>query len=497
MQYLIIPSGGSGKRFLSCGYKVYKPFLKVSKNTRVIDNIIDNFPKNNTHIIIIGNEKRFNNIKLNLKVKRISFIKIKDHKYGPLYSIYLAKESIKKIVKDNNFFVSYSDINWKWNFKIVKKFIQSKNVVIFSHNGFHPHLEVDSKSDFFLNNKNNFVTRVSEKKRILKDYKKNNLALGCYYFKNFKYFETFFDSQEIKRITKKKEIYIINLLEFLIKIKIKINYFDIKKFVHLGTPNQYENFLYWKKIIFEKNEKKKYIDFSSVMLMAGKGKRVRNLNEKKPFLKFKKKNIYEYIFSKFLSKANYIITNDSYFRLIDKKFKIHKIQKTNSMLHTVEKSVKFLKGKKNFFILSCDCFGNFNYLNFKKFIKEKDPDVVVFPFTISDLQKTLPNSHTTIEIFDGILKSINIKKFIDKKNVFGHAGFFWIKNTNVFNDLEKFRSLNVLKREVLLDDYFKFLFDKKISKVHFFMLDEYVHVGSVNEYLEAKYWENYFIDENK
>ena len=29
------------------------------------------------------------------------------------------------------------------------------------------------------------------------------------------------------------------------------------------------------------------------------------------------------------------------------------------------------------------------------------------------------------------------------------------------------------------------------------MLDEYVHIGSVNEYLELKYWENYFIDENK
>ncbi len=497
MQFLIIPSGGLGKRFLEAGYKTYKPFLKVSKRIRVIDNIIENFPKKNTHIIIIGNEKRFNNITLNLKIKNITFIKIKDHNYGPIYSLYLAKESIKKIVKNQNFFISYSDINWKWDFNIVKKFVQNKDIVIFSHKGFHPHLEVDSKSDFFLNNKRNLVTRVSEKKKILKDYKKNNLALGCYYFKSFKYFETFFNSPEIKKITNNKEIYVINLLEFLMKIKVKINYFNIKKFVHLGTPNQYENFLYWQKIIYEKNKKATNTNFSNVMLMAGKGKRVKNLNEKKPFLKFKKKNIYEYIFNKFTAKANYIITNKNYSKLINKKFKTYKIHKTNSMLQTVEKSVNFLKDKKNFFILSCDCFGNFDYSNFRKFIKINDPDIVVFPFRISDLQKTLPNSHTTIEISGGKLKSINVKKFINKKNVFGHAGFFWIKNANVFNDLKKFKSLNALKREVLLDDYFKFLFDKKISKVLFFMLDEYIHIGSINEYLELKYWENYFIDENK
>ena len=165
LQFLIIPLGGLGKRFLDAGYKTYKPFLKVSKEKRVIDNIIDNFPKKNTHVIIIGNEKKFSNITLNLKIKNISFIKIKNHKHGPIYSMYLAKKSIKEIVKDNNFFISYSDVNWKWDFTIVKKFIQNKNAVIFGHKGFHPHLEIDSKSDFFLINKNNLVTRVSEKKK--------------------------------------------------------------------------------------------------------------------------------------------------------------------------------------------------------------------------------------------------------------------------------------------------------------------------------------------
>ena len=43
--FLIIPLGGLGIRFLKDGYKTYKPFLKTSKKSRVIDNIVDNFPK--------------------------------------------------------------------------------------------------------------------------------------------------------------------------------------------------------------------------------------------------------------------------------------------------------------------------------------------------------------------------------------------------------------------------------------------------------------------
>ena len=58
-QFLIIPMGGLGSRFIDAGYKTYKPFLKVSKKTRIIDGIIDNFPISNTHVIILGNKRKY------------------------------------------------------------------------------------------------------------------------------------------------------------------------------------------------------------------------------------------------------------------------------------------------------------------------------------------------------------------------------------------------------------------------------------------------------
>jgi len=495
-KFLIIPLGGLGKRFVNEGYRTYKPFLKVSNKNTILDNIINNFPKN-IHLIIIGNHKKFNNITENIKYKNTTFIKIKNHKSGPVFSLFLARERLCKIIKDSDFFISYSDINWKWNYNKVEKFVTNKNITIFSHTGFHPHLEIDRKSDFFTFNNNKKVNKVSEKKLIKKNYKKNNLAIGCYHFKQFKIIENFFETKDFKNNPKDKEIYIINLLNYCLKLKLEISFYDLNKFVHLGVPWQYEDFLNWKEVLIDNFYKNLNLYYSSVMLMAGKGVRVKVLKEKKPFLKIKNQKIYEYIFKKFNSNKKYIITNNNYLKKINKNYDLYKITKTTSMLQTIEKSVNFLNDKNNFFILSCDCFGYFDDNKFKQFIKLNDPDVVLFTFKITNFQRFISNSHTSIKITNNKILSINVKKLLNDKNEFGHAGFFWVKNNNIFDFLKNFHIDVRLNREKLLDDYFKYLFDKKLCKVQYFNLDQYTHIGSVKEYSEYKYWEKYFESENR
>ena len=39
--FLIIPMGGLGTRFIDAGYTTYKPFLKISDKSRIIDNIVN------------------------------------------------------------------------------------------------------------------------------------------------------------------------------------------------------------------------------------------------------------------------------------------------------------------------------------------------------------------------------------------------------------------------------------------------------------------------
>ena len=106
-QFVIIPMGGEGIRFKDAGYKTYKPFLKVSEGITIIDKIINNFSSSKTEFIIIGNSKKIKLIKSKVKYRNLEILKIKPHKFGPLYSLYLVKKKLDKIISDNNLLIVY------------------------------------------------------------------------------------------------------------------------------------------------------------------------------------------------------------------------------------------------------------------------------------------------------------------------------------------------------------------------------------------------------
>ncbi len=231
------------------------------------------------------------------------------------------------------------------------------------------------------------------------------------------------------------------------------------------------------------------------MLMAGKGKRMKSLNIAKPFLPFEGKPMYKYIFDYYKSKEKQIITN-SIFKNRLKKFdyKLNIIKNSNSMFETINLSRKLLTEMNDYFLTSCDCMGNFDKKNIKKLIEAKNLDLVLFAFKFSDLQKKLGNAHTQLVLKRKKLKDIRVKKYY-KNGLYGHAGMFWIKNGKIFNYLDEFKLskyyLN-MKREILIDDYFKYLVNRKKINISYFLLKNYIHIGSIKEYQEYLYWKHYF-----
>ena len=89
----------------------------------------------------------------------------------------------------------------------------------------------------------------------------------------------------IKQIIKNKDIYSYNL----------------KKFVHLGFPEQYEDFLKWSDLFnnsynknFSSNEL--FEEFETIMLAGGKSTRLKNIVQDKLFLKIDNTLFYKKIF---------------------------------------------------------------------------------------------------------------------------------------------------------------------------------------------------------
>ena len=54
--FLIIPMGGTGSRFIKAGYKKYKPFLPANNKKTIFYNIINNFSKLKTELIVLANQ---------------------------------------------------------------------------------------------------------------------------------------------------------------------------------------------------------------------------------------------------------------------------------------------------------------------------------------------------------------------------------------------------------------------------------------------------------
>jgi molybdopterin-guanine dinucleotide biosynthesis protein A len=496
--FLVIPMGGVGQRFINSGYKTYKPFLPIDRNLTVIKNIINNFSKKNTEIIIIGNKKIIKKKYQKLIPKKFYFIEIKKHKKGPLFSIYLAFNKLNKIIENHNLFICYSDINWKWNYNKIIKILKKKNVVVFTHKGFHPHLELDNKSDFCIENNSGLIKSIQQKKPHTSDYKKELLAIGCYYFKNIKLIKDSFKHVNFFKDNKlKKEFYLVSIIKNLLKMNVTINSETIKSFVHLGTPQQYEDFIYWRKIFDKKNQKTLGLTkFPNIMLAGGKGKRVKELGYKKPFLLINNIEIFKFIFKKFGAKKKIIVTNSKFKNLFsNSEYFTHSVKKTNSMFSTVFNSKKFIEKFNFFFLLSCDCFGEINKKEFYMLLKKKNPDLVLFGYRFTRLQKKLSNSHTELIVTKNKILRINVKSNSINSTT-GLAGFCWIKDNNVFKYFNEFKkSLNpkIGKRELIMDDYYNYLHKKNLIKISYYNLNKYVHIGSASEYLEYNYWEQYFL----
>jgi hypothetical protein len=233
------------------------------------------------------------------------------------------------------------------------------------------------------------------------------------------------------------------------------------------------------------------------MLIGGKGKRVEELGYNKPFLPINNNiAIFKYIFKKFGTKKKIIITNcESKNLFSNQDYIIHLVKKTNSMFSTVYNSKKFIKKINFFFLLSCDCFGEINKKEFNILLKNQDPDLVLFGYKFTRLQKSLNNSHTELKFHKNKILRINVKSNFKNSRI-GQAGFYWIKDKIVFKYLSEFNKYfksKTQKREPIMDDYFNYLHRNNLVKISYYNLKYYVHIGSAIEYREYNYWQRYFL----
>lgn len=487
----LIPLCGKSKRFFKSKYPIHKINLPLDK-FNLINKVIastDILKKNKFKIetIVITSKKIYN--ENNLSKCKVKYHFVEDHDRGPLYSLNLFFKNTKNI--NNNFLVTYSDVITEYN-AINLKDLNKKDVLIFTHNGFHPNLLKDFKNDFCLIDKKKVIA-VKKKNSFFNNIFDDHIATGSYFFsKNIelkKLIDEYFKINE----SIINESYLIDLINHMINKKIIIYHSLINKFFHLGTVENYLSFKVWLK--YFQNELINDFELISdkcFLLMGGKGIRMKDVkNQHKELLKIdKNKTILKYVSDNFnnLNDLVYVVTKDKEL-LVPRSSKKILIKQTNSMFNTIYSIKNELRKSDNYFISSSDCIIKFDNIKLRQLIDEQQPDLILFSFKLSNLQKKLASKHTLISSNNGKCKIIKTNS-IYNTNYNGLAGIFYIQNKKIFEKLEDFNKVN-FKFEKRIDDYFSYLLKFKKYKIFVEPVLEYIHLGNPEEFYEYLYYNNF------
>jgi|TARA_B100000959_G_scaffold267676_1_gene311455 NDP-sugar pyrophosphorylase family protein len=249
---VLITLAGQSKRFYNAGYKKPKFLLPIGNST-VISEVVKKFDDNDTfHFVLTEDQVTENhNLKDYIKSlrKNIHLNIIKSHNLGPVYSALQAKS----IRDDSSIIISYCDFLIVWDYKKFKREIYGYDGAIVSFKGFHPS-SFTGTLYCYLKIKNKLITELREKKSFTTKPSDEFASTGIYYFKNFDIFKkNGYRALEDKKMVKKyKEIYVSLPYMYLLNEKTNILNFEVKRFVSLGTPKDYEEFIHWLNF-FKKN----------------------------------------------------------------------------------------------------------------------------------------------------------------------------------------------------------------------------------------------------
>lgn len=243
---VIITLAGKSQRFKDAGYSKPKYLLPLG-NSFVLEQVLNQFDDNdNFHLVYsVSQSKQICNIekKLNSLKKKTQIYKIQDHNYGPVYSAL----KVDNIDINSEVIISYCDFLVSWDYKKFKRICSGYDSSIVSFRGFHPS-SFSGTLYCYLKTRDNLVTNIREKKSFTNKPYLEYAATGIHYFNTYSLFKnTAYKIMNSKRIKKKyKEYYVSLPYAEIIKEKKTVLNFPVENFISLGTPRDYEEFVYWK-----------------------------------------------------------------------------------------------------------------------------------------------------------------------------------------------------------------------------------------------------------
>lgn len=240
---IIIPMAGLGKRFKNENFSTIKPLIIIDKNSIFEESIKDlPYSKNITAILSKKIFEKYSILKKILKNNKIKSFLLNKNTLGQSDTCY----KVKKIINpDEDLFIHSCDYVMKYSYKKFKKISSSCDVVIFTFK--LKSTIVKSYNDFaYCKEKKGKILKITEKKTISNNPQNDQMVIGTFWFKKASDFFEMHEQSLKKKNYVKKELYVANNINLLIKKKKKVKIFEVNYWKNLGDYHSYNQYIYWK-----------------------------------------------------------------------------------------------------------------------------------------------------------------------------------------------------------------------------------------------------------
>jgi len=500
---VIIPMSGMSSRFSTAGYTIPKYLIEID-GKKVIEHIIDLYPKDSDFIFIINNkhenETDIVEVLEELVDNRI-IATIPSHKKGPVFSVSTFEDFIDD---EEQVIVNYCDFSMFWEYEKFENFVNETECdgCVVSYTGFHPHMLGSDNYAFCKVDENNKILEIREKQPFTNNKMNEFASTGTYYFKKGKYVKEYFRQLMDEDISINGEYYVSLIYNLLIRDGLTSLVYEVPHMLQWGTPFDLDVYLKWSSYYRKALVGQKKVSIPNCVTalpMAGAGSRFskEGYDVPKPFISVNGKNM--------MNQAIRCLpeTDTTIFACL----KDHKetapvgnIVWINDVLEgqacTTERIVNVIDEDDSILVSACDNGVFYDADKFLDLVNDNNNDIIVWSYRRNYTSYYNPDMYSWLDVDsqDNII-NINVKKFFGKNplNEYAVVGTMFFRNKNIY--LESLSNLYEKNIRTNGEFYIDNLINESIRlgyTVKNFEIDEYICWGTPNDLKTYEYWQRFF-----
>lgn len=499
---VIIPMSGMSSRFTAAGYSIPKYLIEVN-GKKVIDHIIDLYPKSSDFVFIINDkhEQETNIVDvLNSLVENKTIVTIPHHKKGPVFSV----SQFENLIDDEEqVIVNYCDFSMYWNYQEFEQFVNETECdgCVVCYTGFHPHMLGSDNYAFCKVNLLNEILEIREKQPFTGDKMSEYASTGTYYFRKGSYVKKYFNRLMDEDLNINGEYYVSLVYNLLIRDGFINKVYEVPHMLQWGTPLDLAMYNKWSDYYQKVLQGQKQISIPKCLTlipMAGAGSRFskEGYSTPKPFIQVNEKNM--------VSQALHCLpkTDKTIFGCLrghGSFANLGNIVWIDEVLPgqacTTERLVNVVDDQ-SILISACDNGVFYDADKFLDLVNDKSNDIIVWSYRDNYTSFYNPNMYSWLDVDDNQdVKRVNVKEFKGSNPIKEYAivGTMFFRNSDVY--LKPLKKLYDKNQRTNNEFYIDNLLNEAIElgyRVKNFEVDEYICWGTPNDLKTYEYWQRFF-----